>query len=341
MAFGNSSFDEILSTTLKNYVPRLTDNIFSARPLFYALTNGQTMRRIGGGAKIVVPVLGKTNGTAASYSGTDTISTTASDGMTAAEYDWGQYAVTVTISGIEEAKNNGEEQIIDLLEGKIFQAQETVISNMNAMLFSNGEGNTQKDWNGIGNLVQDGAVTNSNGAAQTRLRTIGGIDSSDSDNAWWRSTVTDHTTNSGNLSLAAMGTLYNTVSVGNDQPTIIMTSQQGYEAYEALLTSNVRYTDTDMANSGFQNLMFKGAPVVFDDDCPAGTDQSNHSGSGRVYMLNTKYIQLVAHSDVWFKPTPFVRPTNQDSVFSQILCYGQLTISNRARQGFLDNVLDA
>ena len=58
MAFGNSSFDEILSTTLKNYVPRLTDNIFSARPLFYALTNGQTMRRIGGGAKIVVPVLG-------------------------------------------------------------------------------------------------------------------------------------------------------------------------------------------------------------------------------------------------------------------------------------------
>ena len=166
MALSNSSFDEILSTTLKNYVPKLTDNIFGARPLFYALTNGQTLRRVGGGAKIVVPVLGKTNATAASYSGTDTIATTASDGMTAAEYDWGQYAVTVTISGIEEAKNSGEEQIIDLLEGKIFQAQETVIDNMNAMLFGNGEGNSQKDWNGIGNLVQDGAVTNSNAAAQ-------------------------------------------------------------------------------------------------------------------------------------------------------------------------------
>ena len=43
---GNSSFDEILTTTLKNYVPKLTDNIFSARPLFYALTNGQTIRRV-------------------------------------------------------------------------------------------------------------------------------------------------------------------------------------------------------------------------------------------------------------------------------------------------------
>jgi len=66
MAAGNSNFDEILSTTLKNYIPKLTDNIFSARPLFYALTNGQTIRRVSGGAKIVVPVIYGTNSTAAS-----------------------------------------------------------------------------------------------------------------------------------------------------------------------------------------------------------------------------------------------------------------------------------
>ena len=29
---GNADFDAILSTTLKNYIPKLTDNIFSARP---------------------------------------------------------------------------------------------------------------------------------------------------------------------------------------------------------------------------------------------------------------------------------------------------------------------
>ena len=51
---GNDDFDQILSTTLKNYVPKLADNVFTARPLFYALTNGQTIRRISGGAKIVV-----------------------------------------------------------------------------------------------------------------------------------------------------------------------------------------------------------------------------------------------------------------------------------------------
>jgi hypothetical protein len=80
-----------------------------------------------------------------------------------------------------------------------------------------------------------------------------------------------------------------------------------------------------MADGGFQNLLFKGCPVTFDDA----------AASGQFLFLNTKYLQLVAHSDVWFKPTPFVRPTNQDAVYSQLLVYGQLTCSNRARQGFM------
>ena len=315
MAAGNADFDEILSTTLKNYIPKLTDNIFSARPLFYALTNGQTIRRISGGAKIVVPVIYGTNSTAGSYSGVDTIDTTAQTGISAAEYDWRQYAATVTINGMEEAKNNGEAQIIDLLEGKIFQTQETIIENMNTMFWGDGTGNGGKDMNGLNKLVGTGL-------------TVGGIDATDADNSWWRSTLRNGPLDAGAgvLSQAAMATVYNTVSVGNDQPTIIITDQDEYEAYEALLEGQIRYTDTDVADGGFQNLLFKGAPVTFDSD-------SNLDG--KMFFLNTKYLQLVAHSDVWFKPTPFVRPTNQDAVFSQLLCYGELTVSNRARQGMI------
>jgi hypothetical protein len=317
MAAGNSNFDEILSTTLKNYIPKLTDNIFSARPLFYALTNGQTIRRISGGAKIVVPVIYGTNSTAGSYDGTDTISTTAQTGISAAEYSWKQYAATVTISGIEEAKNNGEAQIIDLLEGKIFQTQETVIENMNTMFFGNGTGNSSKDWLGLSALV------GSTGSP-------GGIDATDADNSWWRSAVTNQ--GSSAITLASMATLYNNCSVGNDQPTIGITGQNQYEAYEALLVDQIRYTDTDMADGGFQNLLFKGCPLTFDGTL---------AGEGKLYFLNTKYLQLVAHSDVWFKPTPFVRPTNQDAVYSQLLCYGELTTSNRARQGYMYGITPA
>ncbi len=314
----NSNFDEILSTTLNNYIPKLTDNVFSARPLFYALTNGQTIRRISGGAKIVAPILYGDNSTAASYTGSELLDVAAQTGISAAEFDWKQYAATVTITGIEEAKNNGEAEIIDLLEGKIMQTEETIIENMNTMLWGDGLGNSGKDWNGIANLVDS-------------TGTVGGIDSTGAGNSFWTSTETAATGTPANLTLAQMATLYNDVSVGNDQPTIVITSQSGYEAYEALLQPQLRYTDATTADAGFQNLLFKGAPVTFDSSATSGV----------MYMLNNKYLRLVAHSDVWFKPTPFVRPTNQDARFAQILCYGNLTVTNRARQGKLTGIADA
>ena len=178
---------------------------------------------------------------------------------------------------------------------------------MNTMFWADASGD---DWNGLHLIV---AKPNTS---------LGGIDPTGAGNSWWKSTETDE---NGALTQATMATVYNTISVGNDQPTIIITTQTLYEKYESLLEGQIRYTDTDVADGGFQNLLFKGAPVTFDG---AAT-------SGQMMFLNTKYLQLVAHSDVWFKPTPFVRPTNQDAVFSQLLCYGNLTCSNRARQGYI------
>jgi hypothetical protein len=322
---GNPNFDEILSTTLNNYIPKLTDNIFSARPLFYALTNGQTMRSISGGSKIIVPIIYAGNGTADHYSGSEAIATTAQAGITSSEYTWGQYAATVTINGLEEAQNNGEAQIIDLLEGKIFQTQETIIENMNAMFYQDGPGAgaLATRWNGLKNIVRHGTAAGD---------ALGGIAPTAAlGNEWWTS---QHAASGGVAALtpAKMASVYNDCSVGNDQPTIIITSQQAYEKYESLLTGQMRYTDTDMADAGFQNLLFKGAPITFDPQLSTGVVAA---AAQEMYFLNTKYLQLVRHSDVWFKPTPFVRPTNQDAVFSQILAYGQLTCSNRSRQGKL------
>ena len=312
---GNTAFDEILSTTLKNYETQLADNVFTARPLFYALSNQQTMRTVGGGAKIVVPVLYGKNGTAKSYSGLDPIDVTAQTGISAAEYNWGQFAATVTINGLQEAQNNSTEQIIDLLESKIFQTQESIIESMNAMFFADGTGNGGKDWNGLTNIVNHSTAAGN---------ALGGIDpaAAGTANDWWTS---QHHAQGGVLTLAKMGEIYNKCSVGNDQPTIIITTRALYEKYENLLQPQLRYTDTKMADASFQNLVYRAVPVTYDDDCTAG----------RIYFLNTKYLQLVRHADTWFQSTPFVRPHTLDAVFSQILCYGQLTCSNRARQGLI------
>jgi hypothetical protein len=309
MPAGNTNFDALLSTTLANYRDQLTDNVFTARPLTYFLMDKGRIRMLDGGTKIVEPLIYGQNSTVGSYSGYDTISLTAQAGISAAEFDWKQYAASIAISGIEEAKNNGEAEIINLLEAKIMQAEESMREGFNQMFFGNGTGNSGKNWNGLGNLVSS-------------VGTVGGIDRADALNTWWRSYVNP---NSGAFTLAKMATAYNSVSVGNDHPDMVLTTQTLFEKYEALLQPQLRYTDTKTADAGFQNLLFKAAPVTYDVHCPAGY----------AYFLNSKYLTLVGHSGKWFSQTEFVRPENLDAQYALIMCYGNLTIRNAAKQGVI------
>jgi len=303
----NSNFDNLLTTTLANYRSQLTDNVFTARPLTYTLMEKGRIRMLNGGTKIVEPLIYGQNSTVASYSGYDSLSLAPQEGISAAEYDWKQYAASIAISGIEEAKNNGEQEIINLLEAKIMQAEESMRESFNQMFFSDGTGNSSKNWNGLGNLVESG-------------NTVGGIDSSTY--TWWKSYEENTATA---LTLAQMATAYNSVSVGNDHPDTLLTTQTLFEKYEALLQPNLRYTDTKTADAGFQNLLFKAAPVMYDVHCTAGT----------FYFLNSKYITLVGHSNKWFAQTEFIKPEDTDARYALIMCYGNLTVRNRAKQGKL------
>jgi hypothetical protein len=298
-----------LATTLANYRDQLTDNIFTARPLTFFLMDKGRIRMLDGGTKIVEPLIYGQNSTVASYSGYDTIALTAQEGISAAEYDWKQYAASIAISGIEEAKNNGEAAILNLLEAKVMQAEESMREGFNQMFFADGTGNSGKDWNGLGNLVEASG-------------TVGGINRATAGNEFWRS-YEENT--AGALTLAQMSTAYNSVSVGNDHPDMVLTTQTLFEKYESLLQPQLRYTDTKTADAGFQNLLFKAAPVTYDAHCTAGV----------VYFLNSKYLTLVGHSGKWFTQTEFVRPENLDAKYALIMCYGNLTVRNAKKQGKL------
>src|SRR6478736_7110153 len=116
---GNASFDAIRSTTLKHYTPKLEDNIFGNSTLLYWLKEAGNIERVSGGEQLVEPLLYAANTTAGAYAGYDNIATTPQEGITAAVYDWKQFAVTVAISGLEEAKNSSVEAKINLLQAKI------------------------------------------------------------------------------------------------------------------------------------------------------------------------------------------------------------------------------
>jgi hypothetical protein len=314
---GNPDFNALLSTTLQNYQPTLVDNIFKDLVLLNHLNSKGRVQVEEGGTSIVEPLMYAVNNTVGSYSGYDAIDLTPQDGITAAEYQWKQMAASIAISGIEESKNRGTEAIIKLLNAKIMQAEESLKSSLNTMLYSNGTGNGGKDFNGLGNII--GTVNN----------TVGGIDSTS--NGWWNPY---QDTSVAVLNQQDMGVVYNQISKGSDVPDLIITNTNLFEKYEALLTQNVRYQDVAKANAGFQNLMFKQTPVVFDLAVPSdGTPAT----SAPMYFLNTKYLKLTGMNGHWFNTTDFQNGTvaGVDARYALVMAYGELVCSNRSRQGYL------
>ena len=317
MALGNVKFDSLLSTTLDNYRKTLTDNVFKARPLLWWLTEKNRVRKLSGGVTIVEPLL-IAEGQAGSYGEWDAIQIVPQEGISAAQYPWRQLFATIAISGLEEAQNNGEEEVINLLEAKVQQAEETLKNKLSTMSYADGTGNSGKDFQGLALLVNN-------------TGTVGGIDSAAAENAWWRSyvgTATGAIADKTKLQ-PAMTTAYNTVSNGNDVIDGIFAAQGAYELYESTLTPNVRYTDTKSANAGFSNLMFKQCPMYWDRACPVNT----------MYGLNSKYIGLVGHTDRWMKQSPFSdglsaaaggNATTVDARYSIITAFGNMTVRNRS-----------
>jgi len=318
-----STWDQILSTTMHNYRKTLTDNFFNSRPLLnYLMSNGR-VRTVSGGISIVEPVM-YTNGDADSYEAWDQVNVKPVQTATAAQFAWKQLYATIAINGLEEAQNNSKEMIVNLLEAKIQQAEDTLRTLLNGMLFGTSAGTVgTKDFTSLIDLVDDTAIA-------------GGIDPASE--TWWKSIVTAV----GSVDAAgledAMRTAYNNSSdSGSDRVDSLFTDADTFGFYESTLTPQVRYTDVEKANLGFQNLMFKNVPLFWDFQAPAGV----------MLGLNSKYVGLAIHSDRNFSQSSFtdnlsgstsgadgtggVNASGLDARVSYITTYGNSTIRNRRR----------
>jgi hypothetical protein len=332
----SGSWDALVSTTLKNYTPKIEDNLFTNVTLLYWLKEAGHIEKVNGGEQLVEPLLYEANDTVGAYAGYDNILTTPQDGITSAIYDWKQYAVSVAISGLEEAKNRGESAVVSLLKAKIDQAEMSLMDGMNKMFYGTiGTQDPNKVWNGLPSLIE---------AAAKGSQTLspGGIASSNLDasgNRWWvnqfksiASDVSSTTDELGQFKIADLSSIYNACSNGRIHPDFILTSQQMWERYESLLQPQLRYQSTKAADAGFENLLYKSAPIMWD------APLSNTGTNSKMYFLNSKFLKLKVHSDVWLKNTPFEKPHGQDARYSQILCYGNLVTNNRRYLGVLNQI---
>jgi hypothetical protein len=316
------NLSEIVTTTLYNRSKKLADNVSKNNVLLSRLEKKGKKRPFSGGRQIIQEIEYGENATFGWYSGYDPLNISPSDVFTAAVYDIKQASVAVSISGLEELQNSGEEQMIDLLDGRITNAEKTMRNQMSASVYGDGTAAGGKAIGGLQLLVADAGTG-----------TVGGINSTTW--AFWANLAADATTDYGAAVTSAnilsyMNRLWLQLVRGTDKPDLICADNNYYRAYMEALQPNQRFTSADMAEAGFESLKYMSADVVFDGGMQ-GAAPANH-----MYFLNTDYFYIRPHTKREYVPlSPDRFSTNQDAMVKLIGWAGNMTTSGRKFSGVL------
>ena len=311
----NSTYTEIVTTTLAGYSKTMADNVTNNNALLRHI-DAKGNKSPATGRTIVQELEYATNSTTKWYSGYEVLDTSTSNVFTAAEFNYKQLAGNVVISGLEQVENSGPEQIFNLLKSRIRNLEKSLKNTMATALYADGTGTDSKEIGGL-QLVVPGTVGN----------TVGGINSGTY--TFWKNQVYDFSTETVTASATTIQTAMNTLWLacirGADRPDVIVGDTNYFGFYWSSLQTNQRFTSDESASAGFLNLMFMDSPVYYDDQCPAN----------KIYMLNTDYLFLRYAEGREFVPLGEKASVNQDALVMPVAWAGNMTVSNRARQGVI------
>ena len=326
MASPNATFTELVTTTYREHMGEFADNVTNHNALYRRLYEKGRKKTVDGGLTLVEELDYAENTTYQRYSGYDVLDISASEVLSAAEYNWKQSAVHVVANGRELRINSGRNQIIDLADSRLRNAMRTFANQLSNDIYSDGTAANQI--NGLQAIIPG-----------TAGGTLGGINGSTF--TFWQAVVQSAASPINGAAITPSSTtfedpfmlqLYLELTRGSDEPDLIVLSNDYYTFFEGSQVSNKRYTaDTTTArnngNAGFVTLKYKKADVFHD----GGSGISSATG----YMLNTDYLRMCCHRDADMTQVEDQRPINQDAVVMPIIWMGNLTCNNRSLQGIL------
>lgn len=297
------------------------------------------------GRKMEFPVKVSKNSTGGSFASFDTFSTSTTDNRQKLSFDPKSYQITSALPLDELAANDSDEQVLNLMALTMESDAQDAADDIGTMLYSDGTGNSSKDFDGLANGVDDGTTAASYGGL-TRA-TYSPVLSS---------TVT---ASGGTLTLAKMRTLFNAVSDGIVAPTAILTTKAVAGLYEQLLSPQERIMkDVSPSKgdrhggSGFKTMDFLGLPVLADNKCTSGV----------MFMLNEDYIDWYAkefpmasavkiksssiegnvYEDVpagmGFSWGGWIKPANAAAVVGHTYLFGNFIVRDPKRSGKLTGI---
>jgi hypothetical protein len=267
------------------------------------------------------------------------------DGHTSVYFDWVQSAVPVSFTDMEEFQTSGSESIETIVKAKYQQATASIDDFMTRSL-TRGQGEIDgasfqtaitSPLDGSVFILPFGSLVH---YAPTASFTLGGVDQST--NTWWQNQMSD-VSGSTTLSafLASLRTLHVYCQRGGGgkykAPDFHITDERSYNVYEKALALTHRNPDYNKADIPFDNVLFKGAPVVFDQLIPDIKSQSTTITYGTWYMLNSNVMGFT-YDKASFKMGDNVRPNNQLLTTALIPVRGAHWTNNRRKLGVMHDI---
>lgn len=321
IATRTEQLDDLYASTFNNRAAKVTDQIFTATPLFERMKKLGSIKLNGtGGNYLEIPLSYAKNETVTSFGRGDTISISDTKFMTVAQYEWKFVAGSIVRYFVDDAKNKSLSQHLNLANKKIDNLRDSLTDYFETMLFGDGTGNGNKDFEGLGNLCSASPATG----------TVGNINGGTY--SWWRNTQKTSTGAASVYLLSDMRNFANTISEGKTRqlPNIIITTQAVAELYDDEVLEqrqivNLGTTDPE----GTVASVWKGVPVLWSSQCP----------SGYMYMLRGENIGLNIDPDINFTPTEWKSIPNQvnDRVM-QIAVKGNMITDRRKSLGVLTSI---
>jgi hypothetical protein len=291
------ALDDLYTTTWQKRLPGVFDNIFTAAPFWFWLKDKGKLRPVRGGRFLETNLEYGQNSTVQWIARGGTVAMNDFKFLTVAQYQWRYLVANILRFGVDEQQNSGDSRIIDWVNAKLNNTEESLTSTLETTLAAGSGAATlpAASIDGLQFLVPDfGNVASSSFNA-------GGIDPSVY--TWWQNQAIDMT----GLSFAVNGVdkmrhLLN-LCMNNrrmDAPDIILSDMSSYELYEATVIPAYRTSNNRLADMGFDNQSYKRIPMVW-----------SPALSQRMYFLNTRFIEFVYDPGYFFDMTEWKAIPNQ------------------------------
>jgi hypothetical protein len=269
------------------------------------------------------------------------------DSHTSVYYSWVQTAVPVSFSDMEEFQTAGEESIETIVKAKYQQAKASLDDFFSKALLQ-GQGSVD------GSSLTTAVTSSTDGSLfinpifalasydVTSSFTVGGLDQSTS--AFWVNQKTASAAGTLSAFLAELRTLHIKCQRGGGgadrAPDFHLVDERTYNVYEkalAVFHQNQSYKKADIP---FDNVLFKGSPVIADQlvpDIKNSVTDVDTNDRGSWFMGNSAFMGFT-YDKSSFKMGPNVRPNNQLVTSALMPVRGAHWTNNRRKLGVSGNI---